>query len=391
MNYRKYILEKLEKTLPAFENKKREELLEWKAYSHKEQKKIVVFGAGEMGGKCCGYLQSLGIAIDWVCDNDKERQGDFKTEKQNEIPVLPVESLMQENVEILCFMAVGHQHFESIQNQIKKYAISKTVFIWHLDFYLEAMMLIGELGPIGVLDKVNQLLEKFSDEESLKILLCHFEKIFDLDVEEPYKLEFKDVCIRPQYFLDGGKYLQADECMIDCGAFTGDTLDDLIHVVGFSNFSSYYCYELDDTNYEILKENIKKLPDEIKNKIHLNHCAVGTKTEKISYVPNGMASRRSENGKNVAENVALDEQFEEERVTFIKMDIEGSEQVALQGAKKLIIRDKPMCAISSYHNVKDLFEIPNMLKEYVPEYQIILRHHTDVWCDTVCYAKLGEW
>ncbi len=47
-----------------------------------------------------------------------------------------------------------------------------------------------------------------------------------------------------------------------------------------------------------------------------------------------------------------------ERVTFIKMDIEGSEANALRGAEKIIRTYKPKLAISVYHKKDDLWTIP---------------------------------
>lgn len=44
------------------------------------------------------------------------------------------------------------------------------------------------------------------------------------------------------------------------------------------------------------------------------------------------------------------EQEDLERVDFVKMDIEGAEEAALEGAERLIARDRPKWSIASYHN-----------------------------------------
>ena len=61
------------------------------------------------------------------------------------------------------------------------------------------------------------------------------------------------------------------------------------------------------------------------------------------------------------------------------MDIEGAEQKALSGAKNIIMRDKPQLAICVYHKPNDIWEIPFMLKDWVPEYQLYLRHHSIIY------------
>lgn len=85
---------------------------------------------------------------------------------------------------------------------------------------------------------------------------------------------------------------------------------------------------------------------------------------------------------------AIDDLCARDKVTFIKMDIEGSEQEALNGAEKVIQRDKPKLAICIYHSWEDLYEIPFLIKKMVPEYRLYIRHHSDTIFETVLYATL---
>jgi FkbM family methyltransferase len=73
-------------------------------------------------------------------------------------------------------------------------------------------------------------------------------------------------------------------------------------------------------------------------------------------------------------------------VSFIKMDIEGAEYEALKGAAVTIKKYKPTLAISIYHSIKDIIEIPKFLSELVPEYCFYLRHHSAHIFETVLYA-----
>lgn len=69
------------------------------------------------------------------------------------------------------------------------------------------------------------------------------------------------------------------------------------------------------------------------------------------------------------------------------MDIEGAEQAALRRVENLIKRQKPKLAVCVYHRIEDLWQIPIMLKKWVPEYSISIRHHAKWWVsETVCYA-----
>lgn len=76
----------------------------------------------------------------------------------------------------------------------------------------------------------------------------------------------------------------------------------------------------------------------------------------------------------------------DEPVSFLKMDIEGSEAFAIEGAERLIRTYKPRCAISVYHKSDDLWTIPDLLLKYNPDYKFYLRHYSLGWGETVLYA-----
>lgn len=83
--------------------------------------------------------------------------------------------------------------------------------------------------------------------------------------------------------------------------------------------------------------------------------------------------------------VSLDEDIHE-RVTFIKMDVEGVEMEALKGCQNHIKKDRPILAISLYHNVEDIYEIPLFINGIVEEYRFDIRHYTPYHGETVLYA-----
>ncbi len=58
---------------------------------------------------------------------------------------------------------------------------------------------------------------------------------------------------------------------------------------------------------------------------------------------------------------------------YIKYDVEGAELEALIGSHETIERVHPTLLVSLYHRSKDIFEIPNYLKEKYPFYKLVLR------------------
>jgi FkbM family methyltransferase len=99
--------------------------------------------------------------------------------------------------------------------------------------------------------------------------------------------------------------------------------------------------------------------------------------------------RMVEGGDGVMDVRALDDVMPiNERITFIKADIEGAEMDMLRGASKIIRRDKPKLAISIYHKPQDYVELPEYILSLVPEYKLYIRHYSAAECDTVLYAVM---
>lgn len=93
------------------------------------------------------------------------------------------------------------------------------------------------------MNKIEELLSFYEDEESLKILWAHFTMLFELsNLPEALKtVSIQELCVRPQYFLEDGKYLNKQRVMIDCGAYVGDTLDD-VYAEGNVSFIKILCF-----------------------------------------------------------------------------------------------------------------------------------------------------
>ena len=91
-------------------------------------------------------------------------------------------------------------------------------------------------------------------------------------------------------------------------------------------------------------------------------------------------------GVNKIETISIDEMLDGQRASYIKMDIEGAEMEALQGAHDTINKFRPKLAISVYHKEDDLWNIPYYLHEKYPWYKFYLRHYTTITTETILYA-----
>lgn len=205
------------------------------------------------------------------------------------------------------------------------------------------------------------------------------------------ELTYAQMCQEPQYFPEDLFTLSEHECFVDGGAYIGDTLESFLKVVN-KKFDSYHAFEMDRENYDVLRNATISMKDEIRSKVYCHQKGLWDETRTLSYGKRSSDDSYSiYNGENLetVETVSLDEYLADERITFYKLDIEGAEWKALQGAKSIIANQKPKLAICIYHRVEDAWKIPLFIKELVPEYKIAIRHHAKWWVsETVCYAYI---
>jgi FkbM family methyltransferase len=115
--------------------------------------------------------------------------------------------------------------------------------------------------------------------------------------------------------------------------------------------------------------------------------AVWDKCEKVSFNGGGeRGARVLENGEVFIEAASIDSELMGEEVSFIKMDVEGSEYKAIMGSETTIKKYKPRLAISVYHADEDFIKIPALLLMLNPDYQFAYRHYTTSMEETVLYA-----
>lgn len=156
----------------------------------------------------------------------------------------------------------------------------------------------------------------------------------------------------------------------------------------WGGYKKIYAWEPDEANFAAMKRNLRKLGNVV-----CVPCGMWSEKTELCFRSNGSQWAgivEEANQETVKIPVdSIDNVCAGDKVTFIKMDIEGSEIEALRGAVNVIKRDKPRLAICIYHRPEHLYEIPFWIKETVPEYKLYIRHHSDTkFTDTVLYATL---
>lgn len=170
--------------------------------------------------------------------------------------------------------------------------------------------------------------------------------------------------------------------IVDCGAYTGDSLTSLLDIYG-GRIARYYALEPDKDNYDQLMATVRRLPAD--NRITCYNIGLSDENGTFRFEAGGSGARLSPNGASLVSCRRLDDlPLEIIGRLCLKMDIEGAEMPALLGAAEMIRTHRPELAICLYHRKNDLWEVPRLLKELVPEYDCVVRcgMHTE------CYASV---
>jgi len=122
---------------------------------------------------------------------------------------------------------------------------------------------------------------------------------------------------------------------------------------------------------------LTKTFSQYKDKITVFNVAVGNEDAIISFDENSLdgkvANETDDNTYKININ-KIDSLFtNNEKITYLKADIEGFEQEMLKGAEQTIKRNKPKIAITTYHTQNDPKEIIDIIKSFVPEYNYYVK------------------
>jgi len=360
-------------------------------------KPIILYGAGVVGKKMYRILKSNNIDV--VCFIDTVICNESKSEEIISIDNFEVkvyhpsnrffEAIKQNtNVIMSALFTIEQQH--KIKKELYYYGFKSVISLNEIDFnfvnYKDFNDLIGVEGyeahddlDKDKIKKAFYLLEtEFDKEMYIEYIRAKITKNFSR-VKYPYEPDMQYLAHDIPIAKDYSRY-------VDCGAFDGDTIRNfaskgikLRNIVAFEPQ-----YELQKKIMDSAVCNLNRLES-----ITIFPCGVSTKTEKRKFMTKGNvtdSSKIDENGNDIIQCVSIDEALYGFNPTFIKMDIEGAEIDALNGAKETIIKNHPQLAICVYHRLSDIWEIPLLIKSFYEGYKFYLRSYRIMGQETVLYA-----
>ncbi len=206
-------------------------------------------------------------------------------------------------------------------------------------------------------------------------------------LQHPDNQYFNDLSLAP--FMSSNKII----AYVDGGAYTGDTYLELQANTDI-RLTEAYLFEPDPNNYAALIKNTSLN--------HLNHVrltrlplGLSNRYETVAFSGSGEGTTLAvqDMGTNHLAVVALDDLCAPNDIpfNFIKLDVEGAEELALEGMRGTIkqLQKPSVLTISLYHKPDDLWRIPAQLMAIRSDWQFYIRQHYFNSFDLVLYAVLN--
>lgn len=351
------------------------------------QNRVVLFGAGTLGRRAFELLRGLGVNPLALTDNNAAIWGSVVDGR----PVLsPADAAKMYGADAIFFVTVWNDHhwysdtFAMLTSHGCKYVSTYAPIFWRFPDTFLTLTLLNE-PPHRLYAQARQVLQAehvWADETSADIYRANIRWRAVGDAAGLPKPPEPSTYFPADIFA-----LSSHDVLLDCGAFDGDTIRQVIARRN-SDFGAIHSIEADEVSFDNLKAQIAKLAHAAQGKIHLHRCAVGEERGVVRFACSGsLTSKISEDGEGAeVDCVPIDDLFADTPVTMIKMDIEGAEHGALIGGRKTIERDKPTLAICVYHTQNDIWRIPLLIREMLPEHRLYLRAYEGDGFQTVAYA-----
>lgn len=316
-------------------------------------KPIVLYGMGNGADKILDIFERKGIRCADIFASDEFVRGHtfrtFKVKKYSEI-----EAIYDDFIVVLAFATSRPEMLERIFDIAAKHTVlapdvpvagitlfSKAFYLLHQERFEKAYSLLIDAQSRACFERIIN----FKIGGDIRLLKPFFEK------ERVYKELLK---VR-------------GETIVDLGAYDGDTVREF--AAADCEYKKIFAFEPDEKNY---KKLLKKC-NGMRNIYPYNLGAWDTDSTAFFGAEASRNSAVAVKGKEVKLS-SVDRQIREP-ISLLKMDIEGSELKAIEGAKKTIQAYRPKLYICAYHRSEDMFAIPLKIHEICPDYRFYFCHH----------------
>jgi FkbM family methyltransferase len=348
----------------------------WPELATKSLNEIAIVGSADEGVRLAALCSEFGIAIRAIADDNTTKHSQIiegcKVTSVDSLSNLPrdLPIIVASHRSLLPVRRLRAMGFLTVAPFMVLQLLDPSNFTPHM-FHKGLLEDLSEN-----LDRYRELGLRLADDTSRKVLAAVIAYRMDCDPEALGEVVEWDL-YGPNELLEYSN----EEVYVDGGAFDGDSIKLFIQRVG-GKYSRVLGFEPDPVTFKRLNSNFSNEPRVEPINAGL-HKAIGT----LRFDDAGTrGSILVESGGIEVPVVALDGILNGERVSYIKMNIEGAEIDALHGGAKSIKQWSPKLAISAYHFADHLWRIPQTISEIRPDYKLYFRQHDGGIIETVVFA-----
>lgn len=282
---------------------------------------LYLYGAGYTAKICIEVLEKAHVKIEALIDDDMMKQG----EKVFSYEVLSYEKFVEickkeKKINVILTSIYG----KAIYNKLAIYqnVIVWEMYEWYMDIISQQELVIEKHCEreqlVQYKRNTDELKEYLSDEVSKSVYDAVYQYYLTGDINEIVK-----VCTTEEsYFIKEVKEYFQDRkfTLVDAGAYTGELLRGII-AAGL-NVSKWYCFEVEQSNYDKLKNNIEKNELPLGMECICENHGLWSEQKELPVISQGVASKVVEEGR---ENIyrkckmeTIDEYFKNKKLIWLK-------------------------------------------------------------------------
>lgn len=352
-------------------------------------KPLALYGAGNLGRLARDFLKTVGQDFGLVIDRnarDLAREPDWSGVRL----LHPDEVTQADKNGVRLAISVVTSPFVPLERSLLERGFKDVVPFYDL---AESFRHLHPLSngwfarPMMAQDRANtaSVLAQWDDDVSRA---HHLQFLAWRRLREEWTFEAASVSTCSRFFIpEIAAVMRDDEILLDGGAHRGSVIEAFLQQTK-GTFRQIVAVEPDPINRTRLEDSLHNVTPRNARVTVCDFALADEEGEALFHGGLDYASQLSQTGRMRVRTRPLDALGVSP--TFIKLHLEGTELVALKGAKRTLLEARPLVAATIYHNDDGIWRTASWLMETLAGYRFLFRNHS--WCGTgaVIYAIPNE-
>ncbi|MCL2697761.1 MAG: FkbM family methyltransferase [Oscillospiraceae bacterium] len=332
------------------------------------KKPVIIYGMGNGADKILAVMEARGLEpAAFMASDEFVRGHSFRG-----FEVKKLADIEKEYSDFIILVAFGTNRPDVLE-KIYRLAERHEVYAPDVPVYGDVLeTLFDEKYVVENFGRIKEVRGLFADEQSREV----FDRLIDYKISGKIEPLCATVSAREDALDLLNIKRDESEIFFDFGAYDGDTAQEFAEYTGGS-YNKIYAFEPDFRSFCKLRRR-HYLIEPVK--LEAVNAAVYDKDGEESF--SSAAGRQS----SILGALTKDKKIKTIKAdtfcekkgdvpTLIKIDVEGCEKPALEGAAATLRKHKPKLIVSLYHRTGDLLELPLLLKKMNSRYKMYLRRH----------------